>query len=200
MKLDPPPMKGSDVFKVLYGEKYKFDRVKVIEEINELTEKVKTEYENKNKENVERKPRILITGCPLGGVAEKVINAIENNGGDVVVFENCGGAKSIDMLVDEDNPDVYEALAKRYLNIGCSVMTPNPNRLLLLDRLINEFKVDAVIEITLQACHTYIVETLGIKRFVTKEKGIPYMCVETDYSTSDIGQINTRMAAFVEML
>ena len=29
-------------------------------------------------------------------------------------------------------------------------MTPNPNRLDLLDRLIDEFKVDGVVEMTLQ--------------------------------------------------
>ena len=49
------------------------------------------------------------------------------------------------------------------------------------------------------ACHTYNVESYYIKRFVT-ERGIPYMCVETDYSSSDIGQLNTRCAAFIEML
>ena len=69
---------------------------------------------------------------------EKVIQAIENNGGIVVTYENCTGAKSIDKLVDEENPDVYDALARRYLNIGCSVMTPNPNRLELLGRLIDD--------------------------------------------------------------
>ena len=52
----------------------------------------------------------------------------------------------------------------------------------------------------MQACHTYNVETYNIRRFVTGEKGIPYLSLETDYSTSDIGQLNTRMAAFVEML
>ena len=65
-----------------------------------------------------------------------MIRAVEDNGGVVVAFENCNGAKSFDKLVDEENPDVYDALARRYLNIGCSVMTPNPNRLDLLDRLI----------------------------------------------------------------
>lgn len=102
--------------------------------------------------------------------------------------------------MDEDAPDIYRAIAERYLSIGCSVMTPNPNRLELLGRLIDEYRVDAVVEITLQACHTYNVETLGIKRFVNEVKGIPYMAVETDYSTADIGQLNTRMAAFIEML
>ena len=79
-------------------------------------------------------------------------------------------------------------------------MSPNPNRILLMDRLIDEYKVDAVVEVILQACHTYNVETLSIKRFVNQEKGIPYMSVETDFSTSDAGQLNTRLAAFIEML
>ncbi|MFR8309843.1 MAG: 2-hydroxyacyl-CoA dehydratase, partial [Negativibacillus sp.] len=154
--------------------------------------------ENPNK--YPKAPRILVTGCPIGGGAAKCVKAIEDNGGHVVVFENCSGAKSFDRLVDEDAPDIYRAIAERYLSIGCSVMTPNPNRLDLLDRLIDEYHIDAVVEITLQACHTYNVETLGIKQFVNEKKGIPYMAVETDYSTADIGQINTRMAAFIEML
>ena len=148
----------------------------------------------------EKKPRILVTGCPIGGATEKVIRAIEDNGGIVVTYESCSGAKSIDKLVDEDNPDVYDALARRYLSIGCSVMTPNPNRLELLGRLIDEYKVDGVVEMILQACHTYNVESFGIRRFVNEKKGIPYISVETDYSQADIGQLNTRIAAFIEML
>ena len=126
--------------------------------------------------------------------------AIEDNGGIVVTYENCTGAKSIDKLVDEDNPDVYDALARRYLNIGCSVMTPNPNRLELMGRLIDEYQVDGVVEVLLQACHTYSVESKGIRDFVNEKKGIPYISVETDYSQADIGQLNTRIAAFIEML
>ena len=41
---------------------------------------------------------------------------------------------------------------------------------------------------------------LSIRRFVNEEKGIPYMNVETDYSQTDVGQLNTRIAAFIEML
>ena len=79
-------------------------------------------------------------------------------------------------------------------------MTPNPNRIDLLSRMIDEYEADGVVDVILQACHTYAVETLSIKRFVNGEKEIPYMSIETDYSQSDIGQLNTRMAAFVEML
>lgn len=198
MRNDPAPIKGQDLFKVLYGSGFKFDRKMIPVEVDALVEKIEKEYAEGKM--LDKRPRILITGCPIGGATEKVIRAVEDNGGVVVTYESCSGAKSIDKLVDEDNPDVYDALAKRYLNIGCSVMTPNPNRLDLLGRLIDEYKVDGVLEMTLQACHTYNVETLAIRRFVNEKKGIPYINVETDYSQADIGQLNTRIAAFIEML
>lgn len=198
MKLDPAPITGHDLFKVLYGSTFKFDRSLIPAEVNALVDKIQKEYAEGKMQ--EKKPRILVSGCPIGGATEKVIKAIEDNGGIVVTYENCTGAKSIDKLVDEDNPDIYDALARRYLNIGCSVMTPNPNRLELLGRLIDEYKVDGVVEMTLQACHTYNVESLAIRRFVNEKKGIPYINVETDYSQADIGQLNTRITAFIEML
>lgn len=198
MRRDPAPITGHDLFKVLYGSTFKFDRSIIPEEVEALVAKIEKEYEAGTMQ--EKKPRILVTGCPIGGATEKVIKAIEDNGGIVVTYENCTGAKSIDKPVDEENPDVYEALAKRYLNIGCSVMTPNPNRLTLLGELIDEYKVDGVVEMTLQACHTYNVESLAIRRFVNEKKGIPYLNVETDYSQADIGQLNTRITAFIEML
>lgn len=198
MRNDPAPITGQDLFKVLYGSTFKFDRKAIPAEVDALVEKIKKEYAEGKM--LDKRPRILISGCPIGGATEKVIKAVEENGGVVVTYENCTGAKSIDKLVDEENSDVYDALARRYLNIGCSVMTPNPNRLELLGRLIDEYKVDGVVEMTLQACHTYNVETLAIRRFVNEKKNIPYISVETDYSQADIGQLNTRIAAFLEML
>ena len=198
MKHDPAPITGYDLFKVLYGSTFKLDRSLIAGEVNALVEKIEKEY--KEGKMQPKKPRILVTGCPLGGATEKVIRAIEDNGGIVVTYENCSGAKAIDKMVDEDDPDVYGALARRYLDIGCSVMTPNPNHLELLGRLIDEYKVDGVVEMTLQACHTYNVESFGIRKFVNEEKKLPYISVETDYSQADIGQLNTRITAFIEML
>ena len=197
-KMDPPPVSGLDLYSVLYGSSYKFDREKSIQDVLALTERIKKEYEEGN-HPIPKRPRIMVTGCPIGGNAMKVVRAIEENGGNVVCFENCSGAKSVDKLIDESNPDVYQAIADRYLDIGCSVMTPDNNRLELMGRLLEEYKIDGVVEVVLQACHTYNVESFYIKRFVTG-KGIPYMSMETDYSSADIGQINTRVSAFIEML
>ncbi len=198
MKNDPAPISGYDLFKVLYGSGFKFDRAAIPAEVDALVEKIKKEYAEGKMQ--EKKPRILITGCPIGGATEKVIRAVEENGGIVVTYENCSGAKSVDKNIDETSDDIYEAIARRYLNIGCSVMTPNPNRFELLGRLIDEYNVDGVVEMTLQACHTYNLESLAVKKFVSEKKNLPYICVETDYSQTDVGQLNTRIAAFIEML
>lgn len=198
MRHEPTPMMGHDMFKVLYGTTFKLDRSVIPAEIDALTDTIEKEYAAGKRQD--KKPRILITGCPMGGATEKVIRAIEENGGVVVAYENCTGTKNVERLVDEEAEDIYQALAERYLAIGCSVMTPNPNRYESLDTLIDEYHVDGVVEMVLQACHTYSVESKSIRDFVTKKKNIPYIYIETDYSTTDVGQLSTRLAAFVEML
>ncbi|MDD4593384.1 MAG: double-cubane-cluster-containing anaerobic reductase [Parabacteroides sp.] len=194
----PPPISGREQLKVLYGSQFKFDIEAKNKELRETIDKVKADYEN-GVENVPKTAkRILITGCPLAGVTEKIVTAIEESGGVVVAYENCIGVKPANRLVDEDG-DPYKALAERYLNIGCSVMTPNNNRMELLTSLVDEFNVDGVVEMTLQACHTYNIET-NIVRNLLQKQDIPFISVETDYSTSDVAQIKTRMAAFIEMI
>lgn len=198
MKNDPCPVSGLDMFHVLYGSGFKFDHTAIVPEIEAVQAKIEKEYAEGT--NIGKRPRIVLTGCPIGGVTEKTIKAIEDNGGVVVAMENCVGAKQYDRLIDEDAEDIWEATAYRYLQIGCSVMTPNPNRYDLLGRTIDEYKADGVLEMTLQACHTYNVESKSIEKFCTEKKNVPYFHVETDYSTADVAQLNTRIAAFIEML
>ena len=197
MTLDPAPVTGLDIVNTVYGSGFRMKTGELAAELNAVTDKI--EAEHAAGKNIGKKKRILLTGSPSGGAALKVVRAIEANGGVVVCFENCSGMKPLDP-VDEENPDVYDALARKYLNIGCSCMSPNPNRMALLEKLIDDFKVDGVVDLVLQACHTYNVETAMVRQLVKDKKGIPYTVVETDYSQADIGQINTRMAAFIELL
>lgn len=197
MRLDPVPMKGEQLFGVLYGSGFRFNKEQAVADIEHLVERVRREYQEG--QHLEKMPRVLVTGSPSAGGAMKVVRAIEDHGAVVVAYENCGGSKSCDENVDESNPDIYDALARRYLNIGCACMSPNPRRIDLLGRLIDEYRPDAVVEIVLQSCHPYSVESHAIKEFV-QQRGLPYTKIETDYSTSDLGQISTRIAALIEML
>ena len=156
---DPAPISGLDLFHVFYGSGFKFVRTVIADELNAVAEKIEKEYAEGKM--LEKKPRILVTGCPIGGVTEKVIRAIEDNGGVVVGFENCSGAKQYDTLVDEESDDLYLALAKRYLSIGCSVMSPNKNRFDLMGRMIDRYQADGVVEMTLQSCLTYDIDEVA---------------------------------------
>ena len=196
-QLNPPALSGADILKVVYGATFRFDKNALISELNEMTVRVKSEWEQGKR--LESRPRILITGCPIGGAAEKVVRAIEENGGWVVGYENCTGAKATERNVAEEG-DVYDALTDKYLAIGCSCISPNTERLRLLSQMVEESQADGVVDVILQACHTYAVESLAIKRHVRQQHNIPYMAIETDYSTADIGQLSTRVAAFIEML
>ena len=198
-KLTPPPISGYEMLKVSSGAGFKWDKEELIKTIKGMTKEALEKYNSGERKVSEEAKRILVTGCPLGEATEKIIKAIEENGGVVVAYENCGGLKSVSNLVDE-NIDPIDALTDKYLNIACSVMTPNDNRIKLLSDLIDEFKIDGVIDVVLQACHTYNVETYGIRQFVTNEKDVQYMSIETDYSQTDIGQLSTRIGAFIEML
>lgn len=198
-KLEPPAITGLDAYKILEGYRFNFDLNEEYKYLEKLIAKFKKEYGEGKRPIDSNAKRILITGCPLGGILDKVVGTIEANDGVVVCFENCGGIKLIRNNIDENSDDIVKAIAERYLNIGCSIMSPNHKRMELLPELVEEFKVDAVVEVVLQTCHSYSIETRAVKKLITNI-GIPYMAMETDYSDSNIGQIKTRIAAFMEML
>lgn len=198
MKLEPAPVLGGDIQKIVSGSKYRFDFKTTPAVVDAITDRILEEYHQGKM--LESRPRILVTGCPMGGDSLKVIQAIEENGGVVVAVENCSGVKTLDRMIDEDDPDIYGAIARRYLSTGCSIMTPNDNRIELIGRIIDEYHVDGVVEMILSGCHATGAEAAYIQQFVTEEKGLPYLSIDTDYSKEDYAQISTRVAALIEMI
>lgn len=198
-KLEPPAITGFDAYKILERYKFNFNLEEEYKYLEEIIDKIKKDYEEGGRPVDSKAKRILITGCPIGGVLDKLVNTIENSGGVVVCYENCGGIKPIRNNIDENSDDIVNAIATRYLNIGCAIMSPNIKRMDLLPELVDEFKIHGVIEVLLQTCHPYTVESRAIKKLMTNID-LPYMSIETDFSESNIGQIKTRIAAFMEIL
>jgi benzoyl-CoA reductase/2-hydroxyglutaryl-CoA dehydratase subunit BcrC/BadD/HgdB len=145
-------------------------------------------------------PRVLVTGCPVGGDATKVFKVIEEVGGVVTVLDSCSGMKPFAGSIEENASDPYAAIAKHYLEVPCSCMTPNNRRLSDLDKIIERFKPDAVIDVVLHACHSYNIESHKIKEHMTNRHNMPFLKIETDYSQSDVEQIRTRVEALLESL
>lgn len=195
-KQTPPPLGGMQMYATMEGTGFMFTHEDRVNKLNQLRESVEA---NADRSAFAGAKRILVTGCPIGGVLQKTVKAIEENGGVVVCFENCSGIKAAFQMVDTEAEDIVKAIAERYLQIGCSVMTPNTERMKLLPKLVEEYKVEGVVEVDLQACTPYCVESFQIKQ-LCEQINVPYLAVETDYSTGDSGQLATRLEAFLEML
>ncbi|MDR1377572.1 MAG: 2-hydroxyacyl-CoA dehydratase family protein [Synergistaceae bacterium] len=200
-KLNPPLLSGQELHLVNEFFKISFGDPRALDMIRELRTKLQENWEAGERRVSAGKQRIVVTGCPTGKSLEKVFSAIEENGGVIVAFENCGGIKPNYEMVNEALPP-YEALAVKYLGIPCSCMSPNPKRLDLLETLVDEYKANGVVDIILQACHTYNVESFLVRERITAQggKGVSYISVETDYSQNDVEQLSTRMGAFMEMI
>ena len=195
----PPAMKATEVMSTLAQGMFNFGVDAQHASYKAKVDAAKTALANGEKPVDEKAKRILLTGCPSTGVIQKVGMTIENNGGVIVCLDDCGGERTQKMLVDENAEDILRAISDRYLEIHCSVMTTNEGRIENTREMCRKYKADGVIEMVLQACHTFNVESTLMPKMCEQEV-IPYMKLETDYSTTDSGQIETRLAAFIEML
>ena len=195
----PPAMYGTEMMMALQKGGFTFNIDKQIEQVQGIVDRAKKAYEAGEGAVPKSAKRILLTGCPSGGVIQKVGMVIENNGGVIVCLDDCGGERTRSMMIDENADDILRAISDRYLAINCSVMTPNDGRLENTKRMIEKYKVDGVIDVVLQACHTFNVESYKTRQMV-EEMATPSLKLETEYSTTDSGQIEARSAAFIEML
>jgi benzoyl-CoA reductase/2-hydroxyglutaryl-CoA dehydratase subunit BcrC/BadD/HgdB len=196
--VNPSPISGIRMLEILFKTGFFADKEKGIDLINEIIEACLQKAENQESPFTADTPRILLTGVPVGLGSDKVVKILENSGANVVAFENCSGYKQT-FRVDEDK-DPIKALAEQYLAIPCSVMSPNPGREELLTRMVETFKVDGIVDLTWQACHTYNVEAFQIRELAEQTFNLPYLHLETDYSESDTEQLRVRIEAFLEMI
>ncbi|MDP2182077.1 MAG: double-cubane-cluster-containing anaerobic reductase [Actinomycetota bacterium] len=146
--------------------------------------------------------RVLVTGSPMAIPNWKVHDVIEKAGGIVVAEELCTGSRYYEKLVAEGSADVdsmLDDIAEKYLDINCACFTPNSGRIEDVLRLAKEYKADGILHYALQFCGPYQIEATSVEK-AAKDAGIPVLKIDTDYSMEDIGQLSTRVEAFLEML
>ena len=194
-KLKPSPASGYEISTIAENADFHFTDDDLVAKIQKVTRELK----ERTRTGAENRPRVLITGCPNAGVRDKIIKTLEEMGADYVCADNCAGPRTQKFLIDE-NAEPYRAIAERYLKINCSVMTPNTSRFDDIRELAHEYQVDGVIEIVLHGCHTFAVEAWNVMNLVQNELNMPYLRLDTDFSQSDKGQIETRLGAFIEMM
>ena len=197
----PVPISGKDALLVTQVSFYD-DVTRCIQQVTALCDEVESRVAAGQGVFPAGAPRILISGSPMAIPNWKLHHILETAGAAVVCEESCTGTRFFDDLVAEDGGTVeeqLEAIASRYMQIHCACFTPNNERLDDIVRLAREYQVDGVVHYNLQFCHTYANEAVRVEKTLD-EAGIPLLRIETDYSDEDVGQLRTRVDAFLEML
>ena len=124
---------------------------------------------------------------------------VEEEGSVVVADDLCNTMRSFWYKVDKEE-DPLEALYKfENKRPLCACMHPPEVRFDYLMELVREFEVDAVIYFNLKYCHPFLYEAPLFQRRL-QEQGIPAVFLETGHDLSGVGQLRTRVQAFIEML
>jgi len=200
-KSDPPLISGRDALLINQIAFYD-DPVRLTEKINALCEELEARKDSGGSIGGAHRPRVLLSGCPMAIPNWKVAAIIESSGALVAMDEMCTGIRYFRHLVDDGAAgmdELLDAIADRYMLIDCAVFTPNPERLDHVKELVRDYGIDAVVYYALQFCGPYTVEAYKVKREM-EDMGMPFLYLETDYSSEDIGQLSTRVQALIEMV
>lgn len=197
----PAPISGKDALLATQVAFYD-DVVRFTKMMNALADELEARIERGEGVAPKSAKRVLVTGTPMALPNWKLHDIVESSGGVVVGEEMCTGSRYYDTLVSEGATTLDEMLddiAAKYLDINCACFTPNTGRFDDVVRMAEELGADGIIDYTLSFCATYQIEATSVERAV-KNAGLPVLHIETDYSAEDVGQLSTRVEAFLEML
>jgi benzoyl-CoA reductase/2-hydroxyglutaryl-CoA dehydratase subunit BcrC/BadD/HgdB len=198
---DPAPISGLDG--LLMNQIYFYDDpVRFTDAVSKICDELEHRIERREGVAPKGTPRILISGCPMAVPNWKLPGIIEKAGAIVVGEESCVGERGTQALTADNGHTVDELLdliVDRYLKIDCAIFTPNDSRVEHILSMARGLKAHGVIHYGLQFCSPYQIEAGRVEKRLEKE-GVPTLRIDTDYGQEDIGQIQTRVEAFIERL
>jgi len=200
-KADPAPISGLDA--LLANQIFFYDEpLRFTDSVNRICDELEQRIKEGKGVFPKGTPRVLLSGCPMAVPNWKLPWIIETSGAVIVGEESCVGERGTrNLTIDTGNTmeELMEAIVDRHFQVDCAIFTPNPDRLNHVKEMVKEYKADGVIHYGLQFCQPYIIESMPVEKAL-EEEGIPCLRIETDYSMEDVGQLKTRVEAFVEQI
>jgi len=142
-------------------------------------------------------PRLFLVGSP---VPPYLVELIKDLDGTVFTDDLCVGKRILDIpCTPEEGEDVYTYLARFYLQRApCARMKSSFQRIDELRELCKQQRIQGVIFFNLKFCEPWYYLGQAIREELSE---IPLLFLEGEYGASgEIGQMRTRIAAFLEML
>ncbi len=144
--------------------------------------------------------RIMVIGGELEN--PEFIKIIEDQGGLVVTDSLCFGSRMFWKDIDENTTDPMKALAKYYVadRPSCPrVYGKYDERSAFVKEMIDKFHVDGVVFERLAFCDPWGFEQFSIFNDF-KEWDVPLLMLDREHSITAIGQLRTRVQAFMETI
>jgi benzoyl-CoA reductase/2-hydroxyglutaryl-CoA dehydratase subunit BcrC/BadD/HgdB len=198
---NPAPISGLDA--LLANQVFCYDNpARFTASVEKICDELETRIAEGKGAFPEKTPRILVSGCPQAVPNWKLPLLVETSGAVIVGEESCIGERGTRNLTKDSGKTVeemMEAIVDRYYQVDCAIFTPNPDRLAHIQEMAAKYRADGVIHYGLQFCQPYLMESIGVEKAL-EERDIPTLRLETDYSMEDMGQLKTRIEAFIEQL
>ena len=198
---NPSPISGLDAL-LINQIAFLDNPVRFTGKVNALCDELELLVKENKGAKVENAPRVVISGCPMAIPNWKVPAVIEATGAVIVGEESCIGERGQRNKTDasaETIDGLIDAVVDRYFKIDCAVFTPNQERVEHIKEMAKNTNADGVIHYGLQFCQPYIMESFSVEKTLEKD-GVSVLRLETDYSQEDMGQLSTRVEAFVEII
>jgi benzoyl-CoA reductase/2-hydroxyglutaryl-CoA dehydratase subunit BcrC/BadD/HgdB len=148
-------------------------------------------------------PRLMITGSPMIWPSWKVLDSIEESGAIIVIDDSCAGSQYFYNTVevpDYSMTSMLSAIGDKYLlPTVCPIYVHGDDRIDRIIELSSLYKVHGIIYHILRLCTLMDFEYNKTSE-VLKSRNVPLLKIETEYGQEDIGQIKTRVEAFIEMI
>src|SRR3990170_531957 len=208
LRKGPPVIMGRDA--MLVNQAFMWDDItRWTEKTATLCDELDMRVQQKNWACPPDTPRVLVTGTPMIWPDDwKLPSLVEEASpqGVLVADELCSSDRLLNDPVGIDEwsiDDMLHGISERYLMAStCPCFTSsdgNEDRINWLLNKVKEWKVNGVIYYVVRGCMLYAMEYTRVKK-VLDRLNVPVYYLDTEYTREDIGQMKTRVEAFLEML
>lgn len=196
-KGDRPAITGYE-FSVITTATYAAPKAMLIDKLEETLEELKTREPDAR---IPYRVRVALVGSEIDD--PDFIKLVEDTGAFVCVDRYCYGSfPGRDPIRLTDDEDALTQICRQYMYRGQCPRYMNTAKLLerrsYMDELAKEYAADGILYEQVKFCDPWAYDRMLGSHIMRNEYGYPVLSIDRPYTVSGIGQLRTRIQAFIE--
>ena len=192
-KQDRPPLTGAETLGITTAA-----AVMSKDEFNQELEAILPYLESGERTVENSSPRLLVSSDMLDD--PRYLSLIEDTGALIAMDDMDTGSRYFWDLVESDKDDIIGSIGRRYLNRpGNAHMVDWDMQVDQVLSWVREYNIAGVLELPLLHSFPREFRTPFLKGRLIRNN-VPVVSISRDYGLSNVGQLGTRIGAFIEMI